>query len=594
MIRVLDNEISNLIAAGEVVERPASVVKELVENSIDAGADSIRIEVVDGGKKMIRISDNGCGMSDKDAQMCFLKHATSKIKTAQDLFCIGTLGFRGEALAAISAVSVIDMTTKTADALAGKTYHVVAGDIVSAEDAGSITGTSICVQDLFYNTPARLKFLKSEQTEQGNITVLVNRLAMSHPEISFTYIINGRQQLFTSGSGQLRDVIFAVYGKEYADNLLPVEYEDDSYKVRGFVGTPLFNKPNRNWQLFFVNNRIVRTKVFQYTLENSFRNSMLTSRYPVCVLFMDMPIQAVDVNVHPNKSEVKFADERAVGAALHAAIEKALRTDSGVAQMNLPPKPEPVSVSPPSVAADKDFSGWKISAPKHPLTRISDFFEEKPAPVSDIAIPELPFVVKEDTVEKIVAPAEDVADFEVIGEVFHSYILVQKGEDVLFIDKHALHERMLFEKLKTEKIQMQTLLTPLVFDFGPEENAALLRQTTALSESGFDVEDFGGSVIVRGIPQVLENKDVEATLQAYAQDCLSLKGTNNEIVDTFLHTIACKAAVKSGIQTSRFELTHLIKRYFQNEDSLKYCPHGRPITFSISKKEIEKQFKRIV
>lgn len=628
-IHVLDSNVSNLIAAGEVVERPASVVKELVENSIDAGADVINIEIEDGGKKLIRISDNGCGMSSEDAELCFVKHATSKIVDKDDLFHIKTLGFRGEALAAISAVSVIDMTTKTENSLCGYQYHVVSGQIVKTEEIGCIRGTTIAVQNLFYNTPARLKFLKSVHTETGNITALVTKLVLSHPNISFTLVVNGREQLFTSGNGQLKDTVFAVYGKSYTENLLEVNYQDERYKINGFVGSPLFNKPNRNWQLFYVNNRIVKSKVLQNTLENSFRNSMLISRYPVCVLFFSVNVEDVDVNVHPSKLEVKFSDEKSIGSALFSAIQKSLMYDSGIAKMNIVDAHQTVEkiredlftqeeiklVAPPPVEViqhqeikPKQINGWMITPSKEvspndktvkdlkTYTQLSDYFEEKPLKVASPMLEILPFREKDGQIEKSVGAESTYTeeDFVLIGEAFHSFIIIQKGEDILFIDKHALHERMLFEKLKTEKIESQILLSPLIMDFGPDENSLLIQHADELSTSGFDIEDFGGSIIVRCIPQILENRDVESVLQAYVDDCLSLKGEKNEVVDEFLHTVACKAAVKSGMQTSLYELENLIKKYFQKEKSLKYCPHGRPITFALSKKEIEKQFKRIV
>ena len=651
-IHVLDHSVANLIAAGEVVERPASVVKELVENAIDAGAHAIKIEIAGGGRDLIRITDDGCGMSDEDARLCFKKHATSKILQKEDLFCISTLGFRGEALAAISAVSEIDLTTKQAGALSGRKYHVVAGAVESCEEVGCTDGTTFSVQNLFYNTPARLKFLKAEQTEAGHITALVHRLALSHPDISFSYFISGREQLFTMGNGQLRDVIFAVYGKSFTEGLLQVDYQTEGYRIYGYVGSPLFNKPNRNWQLFYVNHRVVKSKVLQNTLENAFRNSMLVSRYPVCVLFLEMSLQSVDVNVHPSKVEVKFADDKAVSAALRDALHAALSYDRGITEISLPKLPDehPANqykdvklpfeekmervvaavqkvAEPVRPTQTKYFADWTIRTPGSaeqlaqkeysPLSKVADAFEPVSLTVADSVPAEpLPFeeqngrVIKVDekadrdaSVHERVEPAaveplsiseETAVDFSIIGEAFHSYIIVEKGEDLLFIDKHALHERMLFEKLKTEKIEVQYLLSPILLDLGASENQALLSHREDLLNAGFETDDFGDSVIVRSIPQILENKDVESVLADYANNCLNLKTDKNELADEFLHTVACKAAVKSGMNTSRYELEDLIQKYFANESQLKYCPHGRPITFSLSRKSIEKQFKRIL
>ena len=687
-IHVLDSSVANLIAAGEVVERPASVVKELVENSVDAGADKISVEILKGGIDLRKVTDNGCGMTEEDARVAFRKHATSKITTKEDLYNIGTLGFRGEALAAISAVSRVELTTKTKDSVGGVRLSLEAGelcgDIVSSEEVGCADGSVFCIRDLFYNVPARKKFLKSEQAEAGAISSVVHKLALSHPEISFRLTVGGKETLFTSGNGKLEDTIFSVYGKSVTQNLVPVRMKNDDFRLSGFIGTPLFSKPNRNMQLFYVNGRIVRSRLLQTCLENAYRNSMLIGRYPVCVLFLQVDNSSIDINVHPSKLEIKFGDEKSVSVFMNDALRTALSFDNAIKHIDVKPASKEVfrlpfensapqkTPEPPKKTVEKvkNYGDWQVvtkvpvsetsvSAPrktevlpknetevkKSSSTEETSEFEklkkmlleravaaEKPAETlrddSSLLAPDLGFSAKSESESEkyapsVTAPESDVSEppktetvnapvpmakdnadeptlvektveFRIVGEVFDSFIIVEKDGDVLFIDKHALHERMNFEKLKRGTVGSQYLLSPLVVDLGAAENLIITENAEELKKAGFEVEDFGGSVIVRMIPQILENSDVEYVLAKFADNYENLKLGKNDLLDEFLHDCACKASIKAGMHTSAFETEKLIRNYFEHENDLKYCPHGRPITFALSKTTIEKQFKRIV
>lgn len=674
-IHVLDSSVANLIAAGEVVERPASVVKELVENSVDAGATKISVEILDGGIGMIKVTDNGCGMSEEDARVAFKKHATSKISSKEDLYNIGTLGFRGEALAAISAVSKVELTTKTSDSVSGVRLSLEAGelcgDVVSSEEVGCPVGSTFRVRDLFYNVPARKKFLKNEAAEAGAVTSLVQKLALSHPDISFRLTVGGKESLFTSGNGKLEDAIFSVFGRSLTQNLMPVGIKNEDFKLSGFIGTPLFSKANRNMQLFYVNGRIIRSKLLQTCLENAYRNSMLIGRYPVCFLFLQVDNSSIDINVHPSKSEIKFGDEKKVSAFMNDALRTALSFDSAVKHIEVKPsakdvfklpfeKSQPTATQPPikgkTVESVKNYGDWKVitdvPVPETPekeesknepsefeklkamLLRQASESEKAPECLRDgtaIVMPDFGKVSEKEAKQSILSQISpeikrpsseerkfaneqnvpqpvtekqgseaqttlvpETVEFRIVGEVFDSFIVIEKGDDVLFVDKHALHERINFEKLKKGTVGSQYLLSPLVIDLGAAENLIVAENTEELKKAGFDVEDFGGSVVVRMIPQILEISDVEYVLSKFADLFENTGLGKNDLLDEFFYDCACKASVKAGMHTSSFEAEKLITYYFEHENELKYCPHGRPITFALSKTSIEKQFKRIV
>lgn len=627
VIHVLDSSITNLIAAGEVVERPSSVVKELVENSIDAGATSITVEISGGGIKKIKVSDNGVGMTAEDAAVAFLKHATSKISEKEDLYSINTLGFRGEALCAISAVSNITLVTKRREDLFATELKLDAGKITSQEETSYSDGTSICVENLFFNTPARYKFLKSEPAEAGAVTSLMECLALSRPDVSFRYIINGSEKFYTTGGGDLAEAVYLVCGREYKDSMLAAEcempYKSGNISVKGFCSKPLFSKANRNKQYFFINGRYVRSRILQNALENAYKSYIMVGRFPVCFLFLTLDPKDIDINVHPGKLEVKFSDDKAVYALISEAVSEAVNG-----------KPEPVfkpEEKKEEIAARRDviekivsenlvkktepivYSDWVMtppvmhdSAPEGKAV-FGKYEIEKEEPeilpiIPQVTVPtvktEFLDVSATDFVETPVQTSlSDEPVFRVLGECFKSFIIIEIDERVVFIDKHALHERMNFEKLKTDKnISSQNLLTPVVFSTSSDNCAYICENAEKLSEYGFSVEDFGNnSVLVRAVPDMLSPEDAESLLENFANVRTDSKRlADAELFDVFLYDVACKMSIKAGKSLTETEMEALIGEYLKNKDILKYCPHGRPIEFSISKRELEKQFKRIV
>lgn len=650
-IRLLDSSVINLIAAGEVVDRPASAVKEMVENAIDAGAKHITVEIRRGGLGMIRISDDGCGMSPENARKAFLKHATSKISTEDDLNQISTLGFRGEALAAISAVSKVTLTTKEAGKTVGTRFEVSEGEILSEEECGCPDGSCFTVQDLFFNTPARLKFMKSEPAEAGAVQSVMERLALSHPQISFRFTVNGLERIHTPGNGDLTQTVFSVFGKEFAEMSLPTDHTVGDVRVHGLVGKPVYSKANRSRQIFFLNGRYVRSPILMSGLENAYHNKMLIGRVPVCVLFVTVPPSQVDVNVHPSKLEVKFADENAVSYVVRKATESALNSDTGIVEIkmaepmrpaSIPQSPikstpyvkvpdpvnneskkeqkinvvaEPKKVVPKSTSVvTTEKSGWTITAPspKEPATQllmrdvaphITIANQKNLTPVTPVSpatqktenSKDLPKI--ETISPAVTSPKEEPVlfkteqPFRIIGESFDCYILVEKDEEILFIDKHALHERMNFERLRKSEVPAQTLLHPIVLHIGIEEDRILSENADFLSRFGFILESFGDDLLIREIPALINPEQAEPLLQQFA-DSLQM-GRDDSILDRFYYDLACKASIRSGSKTTRPELEGLVAEYFRREKELQYCPHGRPIVFSLTKKSIEKQFKRL-
>ena len=645
----LDRHVADLIAAGEVVERPASAVKELVENSIDAGAKNITIELQNGGMTFLRITDDGCGMEPVDARTAFLRHATSKIRKKEDLACIGTLGFRGEALAAISSVSKIDLLTRAQGAENGVRLHLEAGQVLSEEPAGCPCGTTILVRELFYNTPARMKFMKSDAAESSAVFSVVQQQALAHPEISFRFLKDGQEQLHTDGQGDRMAAIYAIYGRELANNMLPVDGSWEKLRVRGFVTKPTATRGNRAWQSFFVNNRYIKSRLLSAAVEEAYRNQIMVGRFPACVLEIDMPVQAVDVNVHPAKTEVKFLSEREVFDAVHYAVLSTLSRAAGRPEWKTPekkqeaapqPQSHPKAVQPPKpgfyqtmqaseyrrqaaqqpvqkpaqpvlaspvqlprsepVPAQQSFPLPKPEAkpevrpePK-PEPKIEVRPEPKPEPKIEVRPEPKPEPVKEPEAQQALSVPEE--PFRIIGEALHTYIIVEQGEAVLFLDKHAAHERIRFEALKKEDhpIMAQLLLAPVSAELSREEAAAVLENRALLERCGFETEDFGGGdVLIRQIPSDVDVEDAKALLQELAGDLLAGKTLDpDSLRDNLLHTIACKSAIKAGWQTSDEELRRLVQEVLSRDD-IKYCPHGRPVCVTLTKRQLEKQFKRV-
>ena len=661
----LSRHVADLIAAGEVVERPASVVKELVENAIDAGAARITVEIQNGGMTFIRISDNGCGMAPEDAHTAFLRHATSKIRNKDDLAAISTLGFRGEALAAISAVSRIDLLTKAADT-PGVSLHLEAGQITQEAPAGCPEGTTILVRDLFYNTPARMKFMKSDQAEASAVFLAVQQQALAHPEIAFRFLKDGQEQLSTAGSGDRMAAIYTVFGREIANNMIEVKGSWEQFTVRGFVTKPTCTRGNRSYQYFFVNSRFIKSRMLSAALEEAYKNQLMVGRFPVCVLEIDLPVQAVDVNVHPAKTEVKFLSERGAFDAVHYAVLSALNKAPGRPAVQLPKSRQDQiagSVSSNIPASKKDFFQTKTAEefrrtasaaeenpfekPVRPAAKPVSVFVDEPsflsaALSSPVQVPERS--VKAPEPAPVVPKAEPVApapmeapapltpvpeeehfplgrkaasaptkltpapepesqqtlsipevSFRVIGETMDTYILVEQGESLLLIDKHAAHERVLFEKLKSEEhpVMPQLLLQPVPVSLTKPEAQAVLENLPLLQSLGFDVSEFADlQLVLRQIPSDLTEEDACATLEAFAEDLLTGKRPSQaDLRDNLLHTMACKAAIKAGWHTQPTEREALVREVLSRDD-IKYCPHGRPVCIELTKKELEKQFKR--
>lgn len=629
----LDRHVADLIAAGEVVERPASAVKELVENSIDAGAKNITIELQNGGMTFLRITDDGCGMEPVDARTAFLRHATSKIRKKEDLACIGTLGFRGEALAAISSVSKIDLLTRAQGAENGVRLHLEAGQVLSEEPAGCPCGTTILVRELFYNTPARMKFMKSDAAESSAVFSVVQQQALAHPEISFRFLKDGQEQLHTDGQGDRMAAIYAIYGRELANNMLLVDGSWEKLRVRGFVTKPTATRGNRAWQSFFVNNRYIKSRLLSAALEEAYRNQIMVGRFPACVLEIDMPVQAVDVNVHPAKTEVKFLSEREVFDAVHYAVLSTLSRAAGRPEWKTPekkqepapqPQSQPKAVQPPKPGFYQTMqaSEYRRQAAQQPVQKPAQPVlaspvqlprsepvpaqqsfplpkpevrpEPKPEPKIEVRPEPKPEPVKEPEAQQALSVPEE--PFRIIGEALHTYIIVEQGEAVLFLDKHAAHERIRFEALKKEDhpIMAQLLLAPVSAELSREEAAAVLENRALLERCGFETEDFGGGdVLIRQIPSDVDVEDAKALLQELAGDLLAGKTLDpDSLRDNLLHTIACKSAIKAGWQTSDEELRRLVQEVLSRDD-IKYCPHGRPVCVTLTKRQLEKQFKRV-
>ena len=630
----LDRHVADLIAAGEVVERPASAVKELVENSIDAGAKNITIELQNGGMTFLRITDDGCGMDPVDARTAFLRHATSKIRKKEDLACIGTLGFRGEALAAISSVSKIDLLTRAQGAETGVRLHLEAGQVLSEEPAGCPCGTTILVRELFYNTPARMKFMKSDAAESSAVFAAIQQQALAHPEISFRFLKDGQEQLHTDGQGDRMAAIYAIYGRELANNMLPVDGSWEKLRVSGFVTKPTATRGNRAWQSFFVNNRYIKSRLLSAAVEEAYRNQIMVGRFPACVLEIDMPVQAVDVNVHPAKTEVKFLSEREVFDAVHYAVLSTLSRAAGRPEWKAPekkqepaprPQAQPKAVQPPkpgfyqtmqaseyrrqaaqqpAVKPAQPVLASPVQLPRSEPAPVQQTFvlpkqeaksEVKPEPKIEVRPEPKPEPVKTPEPQQQTLPVPE-EPFRIIGEALHTYIIVEQGEAVLFLDKHAAHERIRFEALKKEDhpIMAQLLLAPVSAELSREEAAAVLENKALLERCGFETEDFGGGdILIRQIPSDVDVEDAKALLQELAGDLLAGKTLDpDSLRDNLLHTIACKSAIKAGWLTSDEELRRLVQEVLSRDD-IKYCPHGRPVCVTLTKRQLEKQFKRV-
>jgi len=624
----LSAHVANLIAAGEVVERPASVMKELLENAVDAGATTVTAEIRNGGMTFLRVTDNGCGMAPEDAKTAFLRHATSKLRTAEDLAAISTMGFRGEALAAIASVSRIDVMTKPTGALSGTSLCLEAGVITEESEAGCPEGTTIIIRDLFYNTPARMKFMKSDVVEGSRIAAAVQNQALAHPEVAFRFIRDGKEVLSTPGTGKLKDAVYCVYGKD-SGKMVEVNSQWEGYTVSGFVSKPTDARPSRTLQTFFVNGRPVKSRLMMAALEEAYRNRIMTGKFPACVLQLQLPAHTVDVNVHPAKTEVKFLKEKAVFDCIHYGVLAALnqtvdrpdvqfKPQAPVAAPAAPPKPAaPQPAAKPNPQPNffrtmtsqeyKAFAGMVKDAPQPSITAavataaavertsVLPVREEIRLPqiIPPVTAPPEPELSEEPQQQEL--PMPEQAPWRYVGELYRSYVIVEQGEEAFIIDKHAAHERILFDRLKEnqEAITGQTLLTPIPCQLSPAACGALLSHQAMMQELGFELDTLGeNTLVLRQIPMDLSEADAADTVEEIAADLLSGRREDVSTVrDEVLHTVACKAAIKAGWRTDEKELLALIEQVMARED-LKYCPHGRPICITLSKKQLEKQFKR--
>lgn len=634
VIKLLDRELINMIAAGEVVERPASVVKELVENSIDAGATHITVEIRNGGKTFIRVSDDGKGMTEEDARTAFIRHATSKISSKNDLFAIHTMGFRGEALAAIASVSKLEINTITKDDEFGTRLFFDAGRELYCEQVGLPQGTTIFVKDLFYNIPVRMNFLKKDSTESANIVSLVDKLAIGNPEISFKLIVDGKTTLTTEKDSSFFDAVYNVYGNEIAESLLEVNHSEQEISVTGFVSQPRCNRSNRNFQLFYVNGRVVKNKTVTAAVDRAYHNSLMNGRHPVVVLKINLPPRRVDVNVHPTKTEIKFSDDQKIFDVVYYAVKKALDKEKNSAfspeniekiKNDFQEQSEMLTTFSASELFDDTTKNSKMSPEVETNLKavysqsyvdifkmlIDDPVDEK-SNVDDVNIAlETSRNVKlsSDELSKVYSNIEeknelslfdDEISFKFIGELFKTYIIVECGSYFYLIDKHAAHEKLIFDKVYEKFIEgdryCQHLITPLRVSLTPEEMVIANDNVDQIGRFGFVFDVFGDKeVIIRTAPYVMSIGDAVPTFVELI-DLLSESKNNVEITDfenKAIKMIACKAAIKAGYETSDFEMQEFIKSIIK-AGNVNYCPHGRPIICEFSKKGIEKAFKRIV
>ena len=628
VINILSPHVADMIAAGEVVERPASVIKELVENAFDAGAKNITVEIRGGGATYIRVTDDGCGMSPEDAGVAFLRHATSKLRDEEGLERISTMGFRGEALAAISAVSKIELNTRRKGDVEGTRVVLEAGDIKDMLPWGCPEGTTMTVRDIFYNTPARLKFLKSDRSEASACQLAALRCALGHPEASVRFIRDGNEEFFSPGDGRQDSCVYALLGRDAAANMLLCTGENDGIKLSGYVSSPSAGRGNRREQYFFCNGRFIKSALLQAALEQAYKNSLLTGRYPSCVLYLDIGFSRVDVNVHPAKTEVKFTDEKKVFDTVYYAVLSALSGEKRTAQVELSPSTrklaEPKADFYRSMsAAEFRANSFSVTppkpAPKAPARQ--DSFRpstqlKSPAPVyqTRMELPVRPVSAGSDPkplekpevfppagsriVEKPVQNVEKspIPDHKIVGEALKTYIIVEQGESLILIDKHAAHERMIFDRLKSQdrQIMAQSLLSPVTIRPDGADAELLEQNGELLTELGFEIEPFGqDDFIVRAVPADMDAGDVPAAIEEICEKLRRGKGPDpREARDEILHTVACKAAIKAGWDNDLKELERIVQAVLSGQ--VKYCPHGRPVSVTLTRKELDKQFKRIV
>ena len=648
-IQVLDPVTIDKIAAGEVVERPASIVKELAENAIDAGATAITVEIEEGGISYIRIADNGCGIEREEVPSAFLRHSTSKIRTVDDLIHIHSLGFRGEALSSIAAVSQVELITKTAEDTFGTRYRIAGGKEEGLEETGAKDGTTFVIRQLFYNTPARRKFLKTPMTEASHVSELMTRMALSHPEISFQFINNGQSRIHTSGNGSLKDVIYHIYGREIAMNLIEIQTEAGDVKISGFLGKPVISRGNRNFENYFINGRYVKNQIVSKAIEDAYKDFTMQHKYPFVALQITMPGEEVDVNVHPAKLEIRFQNQQAVYNAVYEAVDRGLRKEELIPQVKLEepkeipradvPSPAPAPMpkketKPPQAPAKEERnldyfmqkmkervaayhnreSSAEVAAkdqifrPSQQADRIREAavyanlssVGEKAEKKMENKTGEQEPPRQMDLFEEKFLDREIRAEYHLIGQMFDTYWLVEFQDNLYIIDQHAAHERVLYERtlksMKTREYTSQMISPPVILDLGMQEAALLREYMDRFLRIGFEIEEFGqDSFAVRAVPDnlfSLAKKDLLLQMIDSLSDEVSRK-LSPELIDEKVASMSCKAAVKGKMKLSAAEADALIGELL-TLDNPYHCPHGRPTIIAMSRRELEKKFKRIV
>lgn len=653
-ITVLDQSTINKIAAGEVIERPSSVVKELVENAIDAGANAITLEIKEGGSSLIRITDNGSGIPKEQIQLAFLRHSTSKIKSVEDLLTVSSLGFRGEALSSIAAVAQVELITKTAGALTGSRYLIDGGKEKCLEEIGAPEGTTFLVRNLFYNTPARRKFLKTAATEGGYISDLIEKLALSHPEISFRFINGGQNKLYTSGNGTLKDVIYGVYGREIVSNLLPVNYEGENFSVEGFIGKPVLNRGNRALENYFINGRYIKSTIISKAIEDAYSGFTMPKKYPFTALHFKIASETIDINVHPTKMELRFSDGERIYREVYQAVHDCLSRRSVIPEVTFAPEKreekKAEEIRPPKEQAVQPSEAASVSAPESGVKRTAEKIKEnklpepfevnrfretamgkKPEtvifreeernyrPQSGTAetIPKAPAAAKPEEERREPAPAaapvqmnlfeadrklldeKSLADHKVIGQLFDTYWLIEFDQKLFIMDQHAAHEKVLYERFMKRaqegSVASQQLLPPQIITLTLAAGQVLKENLPLIEQMGFEIESFGGNeYAIRGVPVELYGASGKDMVLEIIDDLMENPGkVSKETVKGRIATMACKAAVKGNNRLQVSEVQELIRELLTLENPYN-CPHGRPTMISMSKYELEKKFKRIV
>lgn len=625
-IKVLSKDISELIAAGEVIERPASVIKELIENSIDAGAEHITVEIKKGGTSFMRITDDGCGMEYGDVPTAFLRHATSKISAKDDLDNIMTLGFRGEALASVSAVARVDVMTKRKADEYG-THYITEGSIERLhEKTGCPDGTSIVIRDLFFNVPVRRNFMKKDVTEANAISKIVQKTALSHPEVAFKFIRDGKLEFNSSGDGNIYSAIYAVYGKDLAGDMIPVSYDEDGVKISGFVIKPLYAKANRTFQNFFVNGRYVKSLICQVALESAYNNLLMTGKFPVCILMIDVNPSTVDVNIHPSKAEVRFSDEKKISDSIYFAVKNAL-LETGLTyefrfqnydeipesestfDNNIFTSPENIEEAESKLSENPVVSDipaeYEINNKDTDRTINTDVFieaeedsgeEENNNNISGFSyINQKSFEHTEPIQEKLPEFKEPEKKIHVIGEAFRNYIMAEADDNIIMIDKHAAHERVIFERLKNQNCRqyMQMILSENKILLSDEEFSEMETNSERLGNMGF-LFDYSQKpyIIIKGVPDFLKELDMEEIIPEIAENFIQCRqNPESHATDDILHTMACKSAIKANDKNDISELQKLAEIVY-NDENIRHCPHGRPVMFTMTKNNIERQFRR--